>query len=96
MKAFGDSVFTHNPMKFDAGENPDHPDWLHRIIGNAKAYILGTSHGLGAKHLQVTVSEFCFRLNRRTFGGELFDRLLNVCMSATTVTYKEPVPPVLT
>jgi hypothetical protein len=96
MKAFGDSVFTHNPMKFDTEEKPDHLDWLHRIIGNAKTYILGTYHGLGAKHLQSNLSEFCFRLNRRTFGGELFDRLLNACTPATTVTYMELVHPALT
>jgi hypothetical protein len=83
-------------MKFDTEENPDHLDWLHRIIGNAKAHILGTYHGLGVKHLQANSSEFCFRLNRRTFGGELFDRLLKACTSATAVTYKELAHPVLT
>jgi hypothetical protein len=83
-------------MKFDPKENPDHLDWLHKIVGNAKAYIMGTYHGLGVKHLQGYLSEFCFRLNRRTFGGKLFDRMLNACMSATTVTYKELVHPVPT
>jgi transposase-like protein len=95
-KAFAKSKFPHNPMKFEPKENPDHLDWLHRIVGNAKAYILGTYHGLGAKHLQAYLSEFCFRLNRRTFGEKLFDRLLNACMSTTTITYRELVDPVQT
>jgi transposase-like protein len=96
MKAFGESKFTHNPIKFNPKANPDHLDWLHKIVSNAKAYILGTYHGIGAKHLQAYLSEFCFRLNRRTFGGKIFDRLLNACMSTTTITYKELVHPVLT
>jgi hypothetical protein len=75
MKAFSEGKFTHSPVKFDPKANPDHLDWLHRITGNAKAYILGTYHGLGAKYLQAYLGEFCFRLNRRTFNGGLFDRL---------------------
>lgn len=50
--------------------------WLHRIIGNAKAFINGTYHGTSIKHLQMYLSEFCYRFNRRTYRGAIFDRLL--------------------
>lgn len=50
--------------------------WLHMIIGNAKAFINGTYHGTSTKHLQMYLSEFCYRFNRRAFNGGIFDRLL--------------------
>lgn len=50
--------------------------WLHSIIGNAKAFINGTYHGTSTKHLQMYLSEFCYRFNRRLFNGAIFDRLL--------------------
>ena len=50
--------------------------WLHMIIGNAKAFINGTYHGTSIKHLQMYLSEFCYRFNRRNYHGGIFDRLL--------------------
>ncbi len=76
-------------QKFDPVENPDHLHWIHTIISNAKAFIAGTYHGLGRKHLQRYLDEFCYRFNRRKFAGELFNRLLNACISAKTITYAE-------
>ena len=58
-----------SPRLFDAQGNPEHLKWLHRVEGNAKALIIGTYHGLGAKHLQAYLDEFCFRFNRRHVGG---------------------------
>ncbi len=57
--------------------------WLHVIISNAKAFILGTYHGLPKKNLQSYLNEFCFRFSRRFFYGMLFDRL--VCAMANSV-----------
>lgn len=51
--------------------------WLHTLVGNAKVAVNGTFHGLAPKHLQRYLDEFCFRFNRRFFGGNLFFRLLN-------------------
>ena len=50
--------------------------WLHHMIGNAKTFINGTYHGTSTKHLQIYLSEFCYRFNRRKMGGAIFDRLL--------------------
>jgi transposase-like protein len=95
-KAFNDEQYIHESEKFDINENPEHLKWVHRVIGNAKAFIIGTYHGLGEKHLQAYLDEFCFRINRRQFPGQLFNRLLNACMDSHTVTYQELVLPVTT
>ena len=49
--------------------------WLHIVISNAKAFILGTYHGLPKKYLQAYLDEFCFRFSRRDFGPRLLERL---------------------
>ena len=46
------------------------------MIGNAKAFILGTYHGLPKKNLQEYLVEFCYRFSRRHF-TDLCDRLTN-------------------
>lgn len=66
--------YTHQAEDFSP--DSEHLKWLHRIIGNAKAFINGTYHGTSAKHLQMYLSEFCYRFNRRSLGGAIFDRLL--------------------
>lgn len=66
--------YTHQAEDFSP--DSEHLKWLHRIIGNAKAFINGTYHGTSSKHLQMYLSEFCYRFNRRSCGGDIFDRLL--------------------
>ncbi len=48
--------------------------WLHTIVGNAKAFILGTYHGLPKQNLSDYLNEFCYRFNRRNF-TDLYDHL---------------------
>ena len=50
--------------------------WLHIVLSNAKAFILGTYHGLPKNNLQSYLDEFCFRFSRRFFPAALPDRLL--------------------
>ena len=76
---------------FDADENPGHLLWLHKVISNLKAFIAGTYHGLGKKHLQRYFDEFAYRFNRRKYHSELFMRLLKACVSTKTVTYEQIV-----
>ena len=82
--------------KFDPQGNPEHLHWLHVVISNLKAFISGTYHGLGKKHLQRYFDEFCYRFNRRRFGNQLFNRLLDACASTTTITYAQLVKTKLT
>ncbi len=88
-KALAKEGYDHQPLTFNVKENPDHLKWLHTMISNAKAFIGGTYHGLGSKHLQAYLDEFCFRTNRRQFEGQLFNRLLTACISTDTITYRE-------
>jgi transposase-like protein len=63
--------------------------WVHILASNAKAFILGTYHGLDRKHLQSYLDEYCFRFNRRNTGAQLFDRLLMACVSSRGLKYSE-------
>ena len=74
---------------FNPKETPEHLKWLHTMIANAKAFINGTFHGLDKKHLQQYLDEFCFRFNRRWFSGELFNRIVNACITSSKFTYTE-------
>lgn len=73
--------YFHKYEVFDADMNS--LKWLHTIIGNAKAFMEGTFHGLSGKYLQAYLDEFTYRLNRRTFWHGFFENLLcaSVCSS---------------
>lgn len=63
--------------------------WVHILVSNAKAFIAGTYHGLGRKHLQAYLDEFCYRFNRRFWEDQLFGRLLNACVSVQAMKFAE-------
>ena len=70
--------YEHQPKVYNPNTGLLH--WLHVMISNAKAFILGTFHGLPKKNLDLYLSEFCFRFNRRNMN--LFERLVvAVCCS---------------
>lgn len=75
--------------KFDAKKDSEHLKWIHTIISNLKSFVQGTFHGLDSRHLQRYLDEFSYRFNRRKFTGELFNRLLQSCLSTKTITYPE-------
>lgn len=63
--------------------------WVLRVISNAKAVISGAHRGVSDKHLQAYLSEICYRFNRRFWEKELFERLMQACISTETITYNE-------
>lgn len=75
--------YVHEAKAYYKEDKEDFLKMLHNIIGNVKAYIQGTYHGLGSKYLQSYFDEFCFRFNRRYNPNEIFDRLLNACVLAS-------------
>lgn len=87
--AIYDSLVTlgmdHEEYPIVSGEKP--LPWVHTIISNAKTFCLGTYHRFGQKHLQAYLDEFCYRLNRRFWENQLFDRLLSACIDCETITY---------
>lgn len=52
--------------------------WVHIAIGNLKAFLLGTFHGVSGNYLQEYLNEFCYRFNRREMEKEIPNRLLNL------------------
>ena len=52
--ALGD--YTHEHKKYDPNSGMLH--WLHIVVSNAKAFILGTYYGLPTDHLQSYLDEF--------------------------------------
>ena len=65
--------YIHEHKPYDPNSGLLH--WLHIVISNAKAFILGTYHGLPKKYLQAYLDEYCFRFSRRDFGPRLLERL---------------------
>jgi len=57
--------------------------WVHIAISNAKRNFLGVYHKIKGKYLQRYLDEFIYKLNRRYFGGRLFDRLVVACVFAS-------------
>lgn len=88
-KPLADIGYIHESKAYYKEDKEDFLKMLHNIIGNVKTYIQGTFHGLASKHLQSYLDEFCFHTNRRQFEGQLFNRLLTVCVSTDTVTYHD-------
>jgi len=81
--------FIHEPTVAPGKTKEDVLHWAHIVISNAKAFIAGTFHGLGDRHIQQYPDEFCYRFNRRHREAELFDRLLHACTDAPPLTYDE-------
>lgn len=71
--ALGD--YAHEHKNYDPNSGMLH--WLHIVVSNAKAFILGTYHGLPTDHLQSYLDEFSFRFSRRSFGSLLTQRLIH-------------------
>ena len=65
--------YTHAHKPYDPDSAFLH--WLHIVISSAKAFILGTYHGLSKKYLQSYLDEYSFRFCRRDFGAALLERL---------------------
>lgn len=76
--------------RFDRSEvSKDLVGWARIVASNAKAFLLGTFHGIGQKHLQKYLDEFCYRFNRRHQEPELFDRLVTACVNSSGLSYYE-------
>ncbi len=71
-----DFVEGHYSVKSDKETTNDTLKWVHIAISNAKRNFLGVYHKISGKNLQNYINEFCYKLNRRYFGENLFKRLL--------------------
>lgn len=60
--------------------------WVHKFISNAKAWIVGTHHGVESKYLGQYLAEYTYRFNRRHDPDSLFFRALGACVHAKPKT----------
>jgi transposase-like protein len=59
------------------------------VFANLKTWLLGTHHGVSAKHLQAYLHEFTFRFNRRFYPFNAFRSLLGIAGGAESPTFAE-------
>ena len=69
-------VHKHESMVVPSKKADKMLPWVHTIIANAKRQLLGVHHSVGTDNLQNHLNEFCYKLNRRNFTTDLFDRIL--------------------
>jgi len=69
-------VDEHNAMVVPQKEAHIKLPWVHTVIANSKRQLLGVHHSIGKEFLQNYLNEFTYKLNRRTFQSDLFDRMI--------------------
>ena len=69
-------VEEHNAMVVPQKEAHIKLPWVHAVISNSKRQLLGVHHSIGKDFLQNYLNEFTYKLNRRTFQSDLFDRMI--------------------
>lgn len=62
--------------------------WVHLIISNLKALLIGTFHGVSKKHLQSYLNEYVFRFNLRFCHNLAFGAALSIGVVSKSLTYK--------
>ena len=53
--------------------------WVHKFISNAKAWIIGTHHGVNVEYFKLYLAEYTYRFNRRHDVKKYFSRALFAC-----------------
>jgi len=69
-------VKEHTAKVIPKKETLEHLPWVHTVIANAKRQLLGVHHSIHREFLQNYLNEFCYKLNRRTFSDDLFNRMI--------------------
>ena len=64
---------------------------VHRAISLLRRMLIGTYHGISAKHLQRYLQEFCFRFNRRDKQQAISESLLRACVFTVPMRYAEVI-----
>jgi transposase-like protein len=87
--ALGDHL-KHTPVIQDEGANAaEFFPIIHTIFSNMKAWLLGTHHGVSAKHLPRYLREWSYRFNRRNLTDGLDGYLIRRAMECATITYDQ-------
>ncbi len=62
---------------------------VHTIFSNIKAWLVGTHHGVSAKHLPRYLREWAYRFNRRNLPGGPALWLIRRAVECSTITYDQ-------
>ena len=76
------------PVNADHSITDAHLPMIHIVFSNLKSWILGTHHGISAKHLQSYLNEFTFRFNRRFYPMTAFNSVLGLAVRTVPPTYE--------
>jgi len=60
---------------------------IHTLFSNIKAWLVGTHHGVSAKHLPRYLREWSYRFNRRNLPDGLDRYLIRRAVECATITY---------
>ena len=79
--------YFHEFEVLDSADKKSKLKQMHHVISNAKAFILGTFHGLANIELQSYLDEYSYRFNRRNMKHLMFDKLLISILATPPVLY---------
>ena len=87
--ALGDHL-KHTPVIQDDGANAgEFFPIIHTVFSNIKAWLVGTHHGVSAKHLPRYLREGAYRFNRRNLPDGLAPYLIRRAVKCATITYRQ-------
>jgi hypothetical protein len=64
---------------------------IHTLFSNIKAWLVGTHHGVSAKHLPRYLREWAYRFNRRNLKNGIDHYLIRRAVECATITYDQLV-----
>ena len=82
--------FKHTPVIQDASANAsEFFPIIHTLFSNIKAWLVGTHHGVSAKHLPRYLREWSYRFNRRNLPNGLDRYLIRRAVECASITYDQ-------
>ena len=80
----------HTPMvQGEAANAGEFFPIIHTLFSNIKAWLVGTHHGVSAKHLPRYLREWSYRFNRRNLPDGLDGYLIRRAVECATITYDQ-------
>lgn len=76
------------------GDGPNAAEFfpiIHTVFSNMKAWLVGTHHGVSAKHLPRYLREWTYRFNRRNRVDRMDEFLLRRAVECASITYEQLV-----
>lgn len=68
----------HHQFVSTKDNNDTHLPWIGVVTANLKRMLLGIYHSVKRENLARYLAEFCYKVNRRNFGLNIFERLVNI------------------